>query len=89
MQKLDRILNIVGLAGLFLFVISMPFSPALSEAGFDIGLLVVIIKMISNRRIVLPPKVYNLALVLFVVFVSTTIPFSMDPGLSVRKFGIV
>ncbi|MGC9027321.1 MAG: O-antigen ligase family protein [bacterium] len=89
MQKLDRILNIVGLAGLFLFVISMPFSPALSEAGFDIGLLVVIIKLISNRRIVLPPKVYNLALVLFVVFVSTTIPFSMDPGLSVRKFGIV
>jgi hypothetical protein len=89
MKKTDRILNIIGLAGLYVFVISMPFSPALSEAGFDMGLFAVVIRAVVNRHLLLPPKVYTIALVLFIVLVGITIPFSLDPAFSIRKFGIV
>ncbi len=89
MEKTDRILNIIGLAGLYVFVISMPFSPALSEAGFDMGLFAVIIMSAVNRHLLMPPKVYNIVLVIFLILIGITIPFSLDPSLSIRKFGIV
>lgn len=88
-SKANYILDIAGLIGLYLFVITMPFSPALSEVGFELGLIVVVIKFILNKDIVLPPKLYNFNLGLFILLVGITIPFSMDPELSIRKFGII
>ena len=89
MNKTDRLLRTLGLAGLFLFAIAMPYSPALSEAGFDAAFLAAIIMAVRNRHIDLPPKAYTIALAAFLVLAGTTIPFSLDPSLSIRKFAIV
>ena len=89
MKKADRLLHTLGLAGLFLFAIAMPYSPALSEAGFDAAFLAAIIKAAMNRHVNLPPKAYTIALAAFLVLAGTTIPFSLDPSLSIRKFAIV
>ena len=89
MKKPDRLLRTLGLAGLFLFVIAMPYSPALSEAGFDAALLAAIIGAAWNKHVHLPPKAYTIALAAFLVLAGITIPFSLDPALSIRKFGIV
>jgi hypothetical protein len=84
MKNTETIAVKVGLAGLYVFVLSMPFSPALSEAGFEISLLAAIVVAAVNRHLRLPTRVYTLALVLFIVLAGVTLPFSMDPSLSIR-----
>lgn len=88
MKNIKNIAFKTGLAGLYVFVLSMPYSPALSEAGFDIGLLAAIIIAVSGKRLRLPPRVYTIALVAFIVLAGITLPFSLDPSLSLRKFAI-
>ena len=89
MKKANTILNTIGIIGLYIFVTTMPFSPALSEVGFEMGLVAIIVKALINKHIYLHPKVYNFTLAFFLILVGITIPFSMDPILSIKKFGIV
>lgn len=89
MNSPDRIASSIGVTGLYIFVVSMPYSPALSETGFAISLLAALFLAVSNRHISLPSRTYNIALAVFLILVISTIPFSMDPELSIRKFGIV
>lgn len=89
MNKTVRAAHTIGLAGLYLFVAAMPYSPAISEAGFWISFLGAIIHSVNNRRLFRPSVVYGVAVLLFLAAVCITVPFSMDVKLSLRKFFIV
>ncbi len=89
MNRSDKTANTIGLAGLYIFVISMPYSPALSESGFIISFVAAVFLVVSNKHISLPPRIYNIALVLFLTLISITVPFSIDVKFSIQKIGIV
>ncbi len=79
----------LGLTGLYLFVISVPYSVALSEIGFWLGAVSVIFIIIAKKHLILAPRIFNAAFALFFVSLLITIPFSMDVRLSVGKAGIL
>jgi O-Antigen ligase len=89
MNKTDKMANIVGLAGLYIFVLSLPYSPALSETGFWISLSGALVLVVHNRRVSSTSVIYTVAVIFFLIAVGMTVPFSMDVSFSIRKFFIV